>query len=533
MSEKTTKHLIKSSYAVPIWTAQNTTYADHFSVNMGIDAKLLMENAGKGVADAVLDVIKETSKKPRVAIFAGPGNNGADALVTARHLISNNLRVTVYMMGDGNPSNAALQYQLILLENANVKVGGNLTVIKYIDGKKAFILKNKQSYTIIIDGIFGAGLKRAPDGIALSVIEAINNYKETYSSHCTIVSIDVPSGLTLEACAPMGACIKADQTITFGYLKRVHISEPSKAFCGRCTKTAISLFTDQKTTNFFLRKKKALSGLFLPVTKSMHKWQFGHVLVLEGHDNFVGASRMSALAALRVGAGLVTIATHKKSNILPMDRAEFMHCPLDEVGDGLLNKIDSLVVGPGLSREEIYQERALSLLNRLVKGVKIVVIDADALDLLQNKSFTLSKTCMIVTPHAKEAARLLGCTAEEVERDRFLAIDALAKIKPGHDNEVIWVLKGATTLIRAINGNIFALHGDLPVLAAAGSGDVLSGIIAGLAKQTPDPLSAGLLGVSLQIEAGNVLSKSIFKGSLASELADLLPTLTKDRLVID
>jgi len=533
MAEKTIKYLVKSGHALPIWTAGDAVYADKFSIDLGVNAKLLMENAGKAVADAVLDIAKKVAEKPRILVFVGPGNNGADAVVAARHLLAHGLPISLFLVQEQESKNAELQYQIALIEEACAKLGGENALINKIDGQENFVIKHKPSLTIIVDGIFGAGLKRAPSGLMHSAIAAINDYKETHGSQCAVVSVDVPSGLTLEACVPMGVCIKADKTITFGHLKRVHISEPTKAFCGQCESKNIGLFSDRPATNFWLARRKAPLGLFLPVKKSAHKGNFGHVLVLEGHDNFVGASRMSALAALRVGAGLVTIATQTPSQILPIDHAEFMHRPVETLSDEFLRKIDSLVIGPGLSQEDAYQERALHLLNRLKHPVRLVVLDADGLGLLHNKSLRLKNTCIIATPHSKEAARLLGCDVSEVERDRFFAIEELAKIQPGQENQVIWVLKGATTLVREHGGTIFALRGDLPVLASGGSGDVLSGTIAGLAKQTPCPLSAALLAASLHIEAGKTLSKSIFKGSLASELADILPVLTKDRPVID
>lgn len=531
MGEKIIKQLLASGNLKKIATALQAREFDRHTIEqIGIPGKLLMENAGKAIADAVTDAISTVHHdlKGRVLIFAGPGNNGADAVVAARHLLARDVNFTIYFVSDEKQWSKDLSVQFALLVRA----------IEHMEPKKPerFIKRPSDlaelsackiaQTTIIVDGIFGAGLSRAPSGQALVAIDFINNYRQKNDLHCVVFSIDIPSGLSLEATALPGQGVRADHTITFGHLKRAHISEPTKSYCGKSRSVDIGLFENSRLNNYWIFKRRTLTNLFLPVPKTCHKGRFGHVMIFEGHPRFLGASRLSARAALRAGAGLVTIACEEERP-LAMDLPEFMRCQRNQVFDSLLSNIDALVIGPGLSKEKAWLERALLFINGLKDHVPLIVIDADGLLLLMEPSLTLPGKILIATPHAKEAATLLGCDTLQVECDRFRAIEELSKLASGQKNEIIWVLKGATTLVRPPSGEIFAFHGELPVLSAGGSGDVLSGAIAGLYKQTPSPLAATLLAVSLQIDSANMLSKTIFKGSLASELADAFPLLTK------
>jgi ADP-dependent NAD(P)H-hydrate dehydratase / NAD(P)H-hydrate epimerase len=296
-----------------------------------------------------------------------------------------------------------------------------------------------------------------------------------------------------------------------------------------CGKLQILTQHPTGSSYYWLPTRSTLTELLLPIPTNCHKGHFGHILVFEGHPQFLGASRLAAIAALRAGAGLLTIAADNTVAPTSLDRPEFMHIKISDITDNFLSKIDALVIGPGLSRITAWQKKALNFLNSLKTHVPCIVVDADALPLLNHPDLTLHGKHIIATPHAKEAAGLLTITPKEVEQDQVLAIQRLAELPCNQKNHIIWLLKGSTTLVRSTDGTIFAIKGELPLLSAGGMGDVLSGAIAGLCKQTSSPLCATILAVSLQIESAALLSKLAFKGILASEVADMFPKLTKNR----
>lgn len=527
MGKKIIKLLKRHQNIKPVLSEKEALRSDEYSQSLGINCQTLVEHAGKAVFDHVVKTLPST-KKSQIVFLVGAGNNGADALAAARHALARKIKVSIYLIGPEDGLKPEPAFQLTLLKNILSQEKDEKTLIQFIDNAEKIILPKNKLVTIV-DGIFGAGLNRAPSGLALQVIQFINRYRKRHKKQCKIVSIDIPSGLNLSSTLPVGEYIKADHTVTFQELKQVHISEPTKAICGLVHVHDIGLFTKQRPTTFWIKKQKTLSELFLPIARGSHKGNFGHVLVLEGDDRFLGASRLCAKAALRAGAGMVTILTQKDSDP-DLGLYEAMKWPIKEI-DQIVHKIDALVLGPGLGQKEIMQQKAREVLGKLTHQTKLIVFDADALPILQDESISLGNKFIVATPHPKEAAHLLKTKAEDIEKDRFSAIRALGDLRPSvlHERPIIWVLKGATSLVRDDKGTIFAFLGDLPVLAAAGSGDVLSGTIAGLVSQTASPLAATLLAISLQIESGALLSKSIFRGSLASELTDLFPLLTKKR----
>ena len=527
MDKSVIQRLYRLGFIKDIATACEAMEDEKYSIHtLGIPEDLLMENAGANVARLVADGARDHRLNPEILIFAGPGNNGGDAVVAARHLVLNKFKVHLFILGQKENYSKSLATQIALMERINADGHPNNTV-QLIDQAETLLssLSNRHnSASILIDGIFGAGLNRKPQGLFLEAINLINEIKKIRNDNY-VVSIDVPSGLSLEATPPLGACVFADQTITFSKLKRAHISEPTRSYCGHSVALSIGLFKRTHVKNHWIHRRDVLKDLFKEYPNDCHKSDFGHVLVFEGHPHYRGASRLSALGALRVGAGLITLATggdDEKSSDLP----EFMHCPLGEISDGLLKKVTALVIGPGLSADESYHNLALKFLNGLKKNVPFLVFDADALPLLLDPGLKLSNKTIVATPHMGEAAKLLGWDTDRVKNNRFLALEALASLTSGSDNDVIWLLKGGSTLVRGISSDIFIFYGDLPILSAGGSGDVLSGAIAGLYKQTESPLACVLLAISIQLSAAAELSKRMFKGNTASELANVFPKLT-------
>jgi len=496
--------------------------SDRYTISkLLISEDLLVECVGHSIAE-------EVHIPEEVIIFVGPGNNGADALAAARHLISLNLKILVVVISKRESLKFQCEKQLKLLEHINDTRDSMSKLFTYkIFPKESEIKKicsNISKGSVIIDGIFGAGLNKSPEGLALSAIRAINNIY----NKAKILAIDIPSGLSLNARKPLGEAIKAHKTITFNHLKEAHISEPTKIFCGDVIVKNIGLFDEQIPSLFHYSKKIPLNHLLKPVSKISHKVNFGRVLIMEGEPKFMGASRLAARSALRAGAGLVSILVSDIKNHHPSDLAEFIKINLKDISS---SDFDSLVVGPGLSKDEHFQELALDIINSAIKkNVKMIVLDACGLKLLSKINFQNSSSLCVCTPHPKEAAELLKIATSLVEEDRFLAIKSLRALHQTFSSNIIWVLKGATTLVAAPSGEIYSFAGDAPVLSTGGSGDILSGAIAGLSAQTNCVFDAVLLAISLQISAA--FEKESEKGILPHELADSFPKLLK-RIVVN
>lgn len=534
MNNHVIHHLLNAGLITEIATAQQAVEFDRHTINnVGVSAHMLMENAGLAVAKKIMEEKQRLQPNAQVVIFVGPGSNGADGVVAARHLLATGIEATLYCLLPESRWNPELSYQMELFKNA---VGLHAKkpfehFIHFFSENTVSALNHCTAPTILVDALFGAGLNRALNGVALQCVNVINELRRHHGKSSTVISVDIPSGLTLEAHTPLGAHVIADHTVTFGFKKRAHISEPTKAACGEVAQAAIGLFANSSITNYFVDQQRTLSCLLRPITKDSHKGTFGHVIIFEGDKRYLGASRLAARAALRVGAGLVTLVrTHETMTPLAYDLAEFMHYSLDDARQKITS-FDALVIGPGVTLHSESRAHAMSLFSTNNKAPELIVMDAGALPLLNDPSLSFENRSIVATPHPKEAAQLLSCSTEDIQKNRFLAMEKLAQLEIGKRNQVVWVLKGATTLVRSPSGITFACKGELPLLASGGSGDVLSGAIAGLCKQTNSPIEATLLAVSLQIEAARVLSQKLGKGSLASELADLFPYLLKRRII--
>lgn len=258
-----------------------------------------------------------------------------------------------------------------------------------------------------------------------------------------------------------------------------------------------------------------LHVLRLPLPSSTHKGDFGTIAIFEGE--YAGAARLAAYAALRVGAGKVVIKT-SSPNYMP---AHFIATnKLD------LARIDALIIGPGLGLKSKPKEEAFELLKEAAGLVPNIVLDAEALDFI-NANVDFKQSSVVLTPHPGEAARLLGETPQAIENNRLLALEKLARIKINSSSEIVWVLKGARSLVWENSAGTFTFAGDLPPLSSAGSGDLLAGAIGGLTKQTKTLLSATLLAQSYQICAGRKLLDVSPRGFLPEEIADCFTELNR------
>ncbi|MCX7086227.1 MAG: NAD(P)H-hydrate dehydratase [Methylococcales bacterium] len=400
-----------------------------------------------------------------ITIFCGAGNNAGDGYIVASLALQANLRVTVYSLV--NPDRLA---------------GDAFTACQHYQNQHGVIVPFENQAIddeIIVDALLGTGLNRSVNGVFEQAINKIN------LSLSPVISIDSPSGLNADTGAVMGCAVKADTTITFIALKQGLFTGQAAEYCGELIYSSLML-PDLVFKGVESSATRVYKKLWPSRNRCTHKGTYGHVLIIGGDVGYSGAVKLAGEAALRMGAGLVTIATNQiHADFLNINRPELMchgvACAQDLAV--LINKATVVVIGPGLGQSAWAQE----LFDTVLMSHKPLVIDADGLNLLAKAS--RSHTNWILTPHPGEAARLLSCKTLEIQQDRFSAISALQSKYDG-----VIVLKGAGTLIASDHECIVSSTGN-PGMASGGMGDVLAGVIAGLLAQGESLLDAAQHGV--------------------------------------
>lgn len=504
-----------------ITTAEEMRTIDAKAINeIGIPSIVLMENAGRCVKKVVEGLLDPDET---VSIFVGKGNNGGDGLVVARYLVLSGYETTVYLLAKPEQfSGDAL---------TNLKICQNLGIpIQTVSSKKELekwhneIEKSK----VIVDSIFGTGLKGAVRGFYAEIIEYIN------SIDAIVVAVDLPSGLLADTGQVEGVCINADHTVTMGLPKRGLLLYPGAELAGRITVADIGfpseVIEEQKISVNLIRKSYA-AQLLPPRPRNAHKGTFGHVFVIAGSTGMTGAATLTSKAALRAGAGLVTLGIPASLNpILEVKLTEVMTLPLPETQEGTiapeahekvvfpLEKADVVALGPGLS----HNSKTTEFIHRLCRSIKCPkVIDADGINALSEAPELLERLSetTVLTPHPGEMARLIDSTVAEIQANRIEIAQDFAK-KYG----LTLVLKGVPTVIAGANGEVYLNIAGNPGMATAGMGDVLTGIIAGLMAQKMEPFEASILGVYLHGIAGDLTAESSNeRGIIASDVLETLP----------
>jgi len=485
----------------------------HTIEKLGIPGELLMECAGRLVA-----ALAEAELPPgrRVFVLCGPGNNGGDGLVAARHLHLRGVPVTGVLAADPARLRGDAARNLERAERCGVPFAGPRWRAEPGD--------------VLVDALFGTGLARPLEGEAAAAVRRILARRP----HCFVLSVDLPSGLDADTGQPLGACVQADLTVTLGLPKLGLALEPGRSLAGRVLVGRIGIADEAPGVAIrasLLTRRSA--GALLPLRPADgHKGDFGHVLVAAGSRGKVGAAALTAEAAARAGAGLVTVACPAGANtILQVRCREAMTAPLAESAKGelapeaaepllaLARERDVLALGPGIGRGAAPRE----LVRLVVPRVSVpLVLDADGLFAFAGDPEAL-RACSaprVLTPHPGEAGTLLGMKAAEINRDRVSAALRLAE----RSGSVV-VLKGAATVIAEPGGRVRVNPTGGPVLATGGTGDVLTGVIAALLGQGLEPFDAASLGSFLHGAAGDRLSKTTGSaGALAGEIARQLPT---------
>jgi len=434
----------------------------------------------------------------RIAVVCGLGNNGGDGYIVARLAREAGLKVELMYVGDA----ARLQGDAHRAR-ADFEAGG---------GKpREFDPDRLGTAQVIVDAVFGTGLEREVTGPWRDAIGAIN------TSSVGVLAMDIPSGLQADTGAVLGAAVRADVTVSFIGLKRGMFTGAGPEHCGTIEFDALQVPKEvyMHTTASALRiSHDILARLLWRRPRTAHKGDHGHVLVVGGDYGMAGAARMAGEAAARVGAGLVSMASRPgHAGAVSGARPELM-CHGVETGRdlaGLLGRATVVAVGPGLGRSPW----AAQLLGALLDSRLPLVVDADALNLLALEP--VARGNWVLTPHPGEAARLLGCTAAEVQADRFAAAQAISG-----RFDAVCVLKGAGTLVHSGEGPVHVCDAGNPGMGSGGMGDILTGVIAGLAAQGLDMEDASRAGVYAHSAAADCAAADGERGLLAT---DLLPHL--------
>lgn len=479
------------------------TEADRLAIASGISGATLMANAGRAVADVVA---QRHPLGTRVAIVAGPGNNGGDGFVAARRLAERGYPVRVLFHGDrerlkGDALQAAQNWK-------------GTTECAHPDS-----LSNAQ---VIVDALFGAGLDREIEGEARALIDAINAHP------AVVISVDLPSGINGSTGAVMGIAVKAAETVTFFRRKPGHLLLPGRLYCGRITLADIGIpasVLDTIKPQTFVNGPALWQDSFPILQAGGHKYSRGHAVVLSGGQTTTGAARLAARAALRAGAGLVTLATPREAlAVNAVASLSVMVRPCDDAGEfsQLLSdrRINAVVMGPGGGVGQPMRELVLAALD----GTRAVVLDADAITSFvedPKKLFTSLKSHhespAIMTPHDGEFVRIFNGKEQKSKVKQKLkeCLDA------SHEAGAVVVLKGADTVVAAPDGRAAIAENAPPWLATAGSGDVLAGLIGGLRAQGMPSFEAACAGVWLHGECG----REAGPGLISEDLAEQIPAV--------
>lgn len=489
---------------------------------IGIPGVVLMENAGRGVAEEIIRRFSPAGS-PRALILAGKGNNGGDGYVIARHLLNKGWDVQTLVLAERDAIKGDAALNLKALENCCGRVD-------FVLGSETLVtdLAAIGEFTVLVDAIFGTGLTKPPQGLYLKAIEWLNQQP------LPVIAVDIPSGVDASTGRVLSTAVNSALTVSFAFPKVGQVSYPGAGLVGELVTVDIGIpeqVAGQASTNFLLIDAAEGRHLLPARSRDGHKGTFGHLLVVAGSTGKGGAAVMAAESGLRGGAGLVTLACPQSIQpILASQLTEVMTVPLaDSEGEiGLLSYDDlltlivgkqALAIGPGLG----LGEEARGLIRRLVQASDLpMVIDADGLTALCGHMHILDRQVdqqIVLTPHPGEMARLTGLSVDEIQENRFVVARDFAV-----RHRVVLVLKGARTLTASPDGSVHINNSGHAGLASGGMGDVLTGLIGSLLAQGLAAMDAATLGVYLHgVAADRLLTTFGDAGLLATDVMYELP----------
>jgi NAD(P)H-hydrate epimerase len=482
---------------------------DRIAINeYGLTGLELMEHAGQ----AAFSVVQQRwPQARRINILCGPGNNGGDGYVLARLAAAAGMAVELVLVADADRlTGAAAQAFAAMLEAGLVAQALSVPDLKAAAATAKF--------DVIVDALFGTGLDRDIDGDLAAMITAVN------ASQTPVLSIDIPSGLHADSGRILGHAVQASATVSFIGLKQGLFTGQGPTCCGDLFFADLQVPLAAYSGVPVAARRIDYAGLIsaddnplLPRLRSAHKGDFGHVLAVGGDSGMAGAVRMTAEAAARVGAGLVSVATRPEhaSQICAV-RPELMVHGISSAADLslLLARATVIAVGPGLGQLDWGRDCLAQVLDMLTTSMLPVVIDADGLNLLAREPWHYDH--WILTPHPGEAARLLDETTAVIQADRFAAAEAIQQRYGG-----ICILKGAGTVVQGAD-TVWVCSDGNPGMGSGGMGDVLTGVIAGLLAQGLTLEMAATAAVCVHGHAADIVAREGQRGMLAM---DLLPVL--------
>ena len=505
---------------LPVLSAEEMRRLDRRAIEtLGIPGATLMENAGRGATREIVRLLPRGGRGARVVVVCGKGGNGGDGFVVARLLKQRGARVTVWLTARPEEITGDAAGKLAAMRRSGLRpivIEDERPLAESLGGADA-----------VVDALLGTGAEGAPRGTTAAAITAID------ASQRFVVSLDIPSGLPADGGPPSGPAVRADVTTTFAALKRGLVTGPGLDWAGRVVVVDIGIpeaEVRRGVTTFLLEASDIASHL--PRRRpSAHKGTYGRLLIVAGSVGKTGAAALAARAAMRSGAGLVTVATaasqqpivatlvlEAMTEPVPETAARSVALKAREVLDELAEARDAAAVGPGLGLDAETQALARELAHDLRLPL---VLDADALTALAGHLDTLrgAPAPRCLTPHPGELARMLGRSVAEVERDRIETARAFATTYRVH-----LVLKGAGTVIADPDGHVDVNPTGNPGMASGGTGDVLTGILGAFFARGLEPRAAAQTAVYLHGLAGDIAARRVGEEALiASDVIAALP----------
>lgn len=487
---------------IKVITALQMAEVEAKSIREGANADGYMKAAGRALAEVVEEYILDHELSKRLVLLIGKGNNGGDAYTLGEILVRAKYAVRAYaLFPDSEVSELNRAHKKKFM-----KQGGE--IVSILSAQEIVLHENE----LVIDGLLGTGFQGKAGGIIADAIAHVNKHP------CLVISIDIPSGLNGSTGEVASFAMKADLTIYLGQPKLGFFVGEGYDYIGHLSGVEFGLDKsemDPIDPKALLIDNHSIKSLLPTVKRTRHKYEAGYVLGFAGTREMPGAAVLSTLACLRGGAGIVRLFT-PEGTMIPGLAAEVIHAHWDqEQIKSELKRTKSLFLGPGMGRNEASKEMLFWVLKQATQPC---VIDADALMLLKGVDLSIYQQPLILTPHRKECFELTGIDSigqgEEWIRKMRAYVD---------QNRVILVLKGAPTWVfRPQMPPSIMTHGS-PAMATAGSGDVLTGILAALLAQGMDPMQAALLGIGLHGIAGEMaaIEKTVYS-VIASDLIDYL-----------
>ena len=498
----------------------------------GIPSLVLMERAAMAVAEKAEEIL-EKEEAGTVWSVCGFGNNGADGVAAARMLFLKGYDVKIVFPQRDGKGSEELEAQLNVVKRLGIPVMTAEDLPDLVEKKipaqpfRKAGERKRNCRGVILDAIFGIGLSRNVEGAYRKLIRWINGQEDM-----KVIAVDVPSGISSDNGSVMGDAVRADVTVTFGEKKLGQVLFPGRELCGHLFVKDVGFVPEssaEREKHVQMLDREDLLRIPARMADS-NKGTYGKVLVMAGAKNMAGASLLSARAAYRMGAGLVKVFTPEENRLIVQEKLPEAILATYDTKENFARKIaretewaDVIVLGPGIGMEDY----ARCMVENVLKDAYVpIILDADALNLAaEYRELTGYFTeNIIVTPHMKEMSRLTGIQIEEMKENPVRTAREFAD-----QYGVVCVLKDAATVIAGRDGKTFVNGSGTPAMAKGGSGDVLTGVIAGLVALGLEESDAAALGVYVHGLAGEAAEKCFgVHGVLAGEIADCLPEVYRD-----